>query len=110
LPDEFREVLAYLVKATEHDPSAHCEAVTEIDLYHLDPQSSERIRSEWAFLWNVLVRMENQGLVVRSTMREDMIGTPNRPYTVARITDAGREAHRLDQSRRKRQPESDSSE
>jgi hypothetical protein len=96
LPQEYYDVLAYLVPASDHDPDAHCVAVTSLDLYHLDPDTSERVRSGWAFLWNVLLRMENRGLVVRSTMREDMIGTSSRAYTVARITEAGRQAYACD--------------
>lgn len=94
LPEHFREVLDYLVAETARDPSAYCWAVGKRDLYYTEYGSTERKRSTGSFLYTTLKAMENRGLVRRETRHESMIRGPRTRYTVAHLTDTGREAHR----------------
>lgn len=92
LPEDCREVLDYLINATATDPNAYCWAVGKGDLYHFEYGSYEPVRSQGNFLYTTLKAMERRGLVTRHPMREGMVRGPSSKYTVARITDAGREA------------------
>lgn len=94
LPEHFREVLDYLVAETDRDPAAYCWAVGKRDLYHLEYGASEWTRSQGTFLYTTLKAMENRGLVSRHTRYEQAIRGPRTRYTIARLTDTGREAHR----------------
>lgn len=94
LPEHFREVLDYLVAETDRDPSAYCWAAGKQDLYHMEYGGTEWKRSEGTFLYTTLKAMENRGLVQRQTRYESMIRGPRTRYTIARLTDSGREALR----------------
>lgn len=94
LPEHFREVLDYLVGVTEQDPSAYCWSVGKEHLYGLDYATNEWTRSTGTFLYTTLKAMENRGLVRRQTKHEGMIRGPRTRYTVAYLTDTGREALR----------------
>lgn len=91
LREDFREVLEYLVKVTDADPTAYCWAVGKDDLYNLPFGSDTPVRSEGNFLYTTLKAMENRGLVRRRTKFEGMIRGPSTRYTVAYLTDKGRE-------------------
>lgn len=94
LSEDYREVLDYLVPATDRDPRAYCEAVAKRDLWHQDYATGEWQRLETGFLHTTLKAMENRGLVDRRNRYESAIRGPRTRYTVATLTDAGREAHR----------------
>lgn len=95
LPEHFREVLDYLVAEERRvDPTrgVYCWAVGKADLYHLEYNTREWVRSAGSFLYTTLKAMENRGLVTRHTRHEQAIRGPSTRYTVAQITDAGRHA------------------
>lgn len=92
LPEHFREVLEYLVEVTKVDPDAYCWASGKRGLYHIEFGVEGLIRSRGTFLYTTLKAMENRGLVERKTKFEGMIRGPSTRYTVAKITDKGREA------------------
>lgn len=92
LPEHFAEVLKYLVDRTAEDPDAYCWAVGQRGLYHVEFGVRGLIRTPGTFLYTTLKAMENRGLVVRKMMTEGMVAGPATRYTVARITDKGRDA------------------
>lgn len=92
MEDKYREVLEYLVQATERDPNAYCFAAGGINLYHVKHGVPGVTRTGGTFHFATLAAMERRGWVVRSTRHESMISGPRTKFTVAKITDAGRAA------------------